>query len=179
MSTSSVALKYVNALMDVSDLDEMKAVAAGLIDFNAGYKASEELRLAIQNPAISFADRISLVGTLAARASKSEKLVNLLKLLVDNSRIDLVEEILETLRVRIVELEKNRAVTVLSAREVPQSERADFERAIAKQLGAVCQVAWKVDATLIGGVQVKVGDTLLDRSVIGAIERAERELLAC
>jgi|688.fasta_scaffold878162_2 F-type H+-transporting ATPase subunit delta len=179
MAISSAALKYVNALTDVADLSELKAVAAGLSEFSVGYKSSLELRLAIQNPAIPLADRVELVAGLARSGSKSDKLVNLLKLLVDNSRIDLLEEILETLRLRIVQLENNKAVTVVSAREVPHAEKADFERAIAKQLGAVCQVAWKVDSSLIGGVQVKVGDTLLDRSVAGAIDRAERELFAC
>lgn len=178
MSISSVALKYVNALTDVADLAELKSVENGLSAFSKAYQSSSELRLSIQNPAIALADRIALVAAVAERSSSSEKLSNLLMILVQNDRVELADQILETLRIRILELEKSRSVTVVSAREVPQGERGEFERSLSKQLGGACQVAWKVNSALIGGVQVKLGDSLLDRSVAGAIERAERELLA-
>lgn len=177
MAGDSIAIKYVNALADVAELSDLKEIEKGLADFVAAYDASSQLKQAIQNPAISLGDRLLVVEELVGRMSNSDKLKNLAKLLVVNDRVELASELLSELRLRIIQIEKSKAVEIVSARNLSASDRAEYEATLAKSVGRDCRITWVVDPSLLGGVQIKVGDSLLDRSVAGALDRAERELL--
>ncbi len=76
---------------------------------------------------------------------------------------------------RLTRLEEaRRAVIVESAVELSAGERQQVEAGLAKEYGSKLSIEYKINATLLGGLRIKVGDDVLDGSVQGRIDRLSK-----
>lgn len=76
---------------------------------------------------------------------------------------------------RLTRLEQaRRAVVVESAVELTAAERQQVEAGLAKEYGAKLNIQYKINAALLGGLRIKVGDDVLDGSVQGRIDRLSK-----
>jgi len=79
---------------------------------------------------------------------------------------------------RLVELGAEREVAyVTSALELSDEDRTIIQESLRRRFGAGLDCEFSVDPNLLGGVQVRVGDTVIDGTVAGRLE-ALREQLA-
>ncbi len=129
------------------------------------------------SPAVSAADK----GRGLARLFPDQPPVvfNFLRILADRDRLDEVGQIAEAMRGLV-----NQEGGVLSAEittAVPLD--AELEQTVAERLGAFLghdprrlTIRSRVDPNIIGGVVARVGDTLIDDSVRGRIERLRHSL---
>jgi len=69
---------------------------------------------------------------------------------------------------------------VTSAKDLSETERQELSQKIKSKMPADLadgiSFDWKFDAEILGGLQVRVGDKLLDGSVSGAINKIARQL---
>ena len=65
-----------------------------------------------------------------------------------------------------------------SAAPLSEDETANLKGKVAKMTGRTVDLRVEVDETLIGGLTVRVGDTLYDASVRGRLERLRERLVA-
>lgn len=107
----------------------------------------------------------------------SRSLENFLRLLVQAGRLPVlaaVYEIFESLRAQAEGLVR---VRVQSAFPLTEEQRVFLTRALARRFGGQVQLEEEVDAGLIGGVVLRKGDTVIDASLQGRLQRL-RALLA-
>ena len=65
-----------------------------------------------------------------------------------------------------------------TAAPLTKDETAALEQKVAKMTGRTVDLRVEVDESLIGGLTVRVGDTLYDASVRGRLERLRERLVA-
>lgn len=76
---------------------------------------------------------------------------------------------------RLTRLEQaRRAVVVESAVELTAAERQQVEAGLTREYGAKLSIQYKINAALLGGLRIKVGDDVLDGSVQGRIDRLSK-----
>jgi len=101
-----------------------------------------------------------------------------LKLLVDHRRISLVAEIKGEFD-QMLRRERNiAAATAVSAVPLTENQKKALEQSLEKRTGKDIELTTEVDPSLMGGILVRIGDTVIDGTVKGRIERLREQLLS-
>ena len=110
-----------------------------------------------------------LLDVAEGRLSKTGQ--NFLRVLIGNRRLALVPEIRELYETERENLEGRSCVEVHTAFELDERYQRVIRDAVAKRTGRDVDFDITVDNALIGGVVIKVGDTVIDASLRGRLEQ--------
>jgi F-type H+-transporting ATPase subunit delta len=102
--------------------------------------------------------------------------VNLVRLLSENGRLAAIPEIAELYEARREADQGIRQVLVRSAYPLDEQERQDIATAMARRLGTQVELVVEEDPALIGGVEVRAGDLVIDDSVLGKLKQLAHAL---
>jgi F-type H+-transporting ATPase subunit delta len=101
---------------------------------------------------------------------------NFLKLLVQNNRLVLTPEIARLFEGYKSEDEGSIDVEVVTAFPFTEDEEKKFAATLKKTLGKNVHMDVVVDQSLIGGVLVKAGDRVIDKSIRGQLQHMQKAL---
>ena len=174
---STAARRYAEAAFQLAERDKaLDAYAEGL-DLAVQMLAGEAARDIVRNPARALRDRMGFVdGMLEDRVP--EPIRKLVGLLVQRGRIDQLPRVAAEYH-RLLNRERGVVDAVAtSAAPLSPDETAALQRKVAAMTGRTVDLRVEVDEALIGGLTVRVGDTLYDASVRGRLERLRSRLVA-
>jgi F-type H+-transporting ATPase subunit delta len=103
---------------------------------------------------------------------------NFIKILAENRRLGLLAEISKMFNELKVEREKLINVDVLSAAKLSAAQIKKLSAALEKRFDRKVQLNCSVDPTLIAGMIIKAGDTVIDGSVNSQLNRLNDALQA-
>ena len=172
---STLARPYAEA---VFRLAKEKAALADWSDRLANMAAivsNAQMQVVIADPATSAARAADLVASIA---SADEAGKNLLSVLAGNDRLSLLPEIAAQFEVLKDEAEGVLEATIVSALEMNEAQKSDMMTALKAKFGRDVQAEVKVDASLIGGAVITVGDQVIDGSVKGRLQKMAAALTA-
>jgi F-type H+-transporting ATPase subunit delta len=121
------------------------------------------------NPAIS-ANRVVEVVLGVCGDKLGAEGANLARLLVENKRLALLPEIVGMFEVLKAEQEGELAAHITSAFTLDAGQMAGLVARLEAKFGRKVSATQSVDAELIGGVVIQVGDEVMDASVRGGLE---------
>ena len=174
---STAARRYAEAAFELATRDNaLDAYAEGL-DVAASALGQGAALDVLRNPAQPLKQRTDIVdGVLANRVP--EQVLKLVGLLVERGKIDRIGDVAREFR-RLLN-RQNGIVEALATSAAPLTadETEALQRKIAKMTGSTVELRVEVDEALIGGLTVRVGDTLYDASVRGRLERLRERLVA-
>lgn len=175
---AAIGNRYARAFVDVVFARKLdaNAIAESLDTLAQLFAGSAELRTLFDNPAVPAEQKLKLVDSLAQRVNVSREVRNFIAILIDKRRIGLLSEIAQQFKTEMNERLGFAEADVVSARELASDERAQLEQQISAASGKKVRARYRKDATLLGGVLVKVGSTVYDGSVRGRLERMKTAL---
>ena len=138
--------------------------------------SSRELRNVLQNPAVSREQKLKLLDSIIQHIGATKMLRNFLAVLIDHRRIGNIGDLLEQFK---RELDRRMGIAdakVSSIRELSSAEKKSLEQELAEITGKTVRATYSQDASLLGGVMVRVGSTIYDGSVHGRLQRMRAEL---
>ena len=156
-------------------LDANRAIG-GLRRISGLLAESPDLRRVWGNPAVPVEQKRHLLDAIVRREGIEKPVRNLVAVLIDHRRVPFLEQIAQQLekeldaRLGIAEAE------VTSARELGDAEKRALETQIEKVTGKKVRARFALDATLLGGVTVRVGSTIYDGSVKGQLEKIKEAI---
>jgi F-type H+-transporting ATPase subunit delta len=103
---------------------------------------------------------------------------NFIKILAENNRLQLLPEISTMFNALKVEREKQINVDVVSAAALNEGQLTTLSAALEKRFDRKVQLNCSVDPTLIAGMVIKAGDTVIDGSVNSQLNRLNDALQA-
>lgn len=178
MSNETVARRYATALADVVIASgEADTVKSELAVFGQLVAANEDLATAFSNPAIAHANKVNLLNELLKRAKPSKTTSNFLRVLLKNGRLDELNEINERFAGILDERRGIVPAEVISARELPDAERKEFEKNLEKLTGKDMQITFVVDPDIIGGAVTRIGSNVYDGSVKTKLDNLRQQLV--
>ncbi len=101
---------------------------------------------------------------------------NFVAQLTQNKRLPLLPIILQLFHELLAEQQQFTDVEMISAFELDDAATDKLVAALKKRLGTEVNVTTSVDQSLIGGVLVRAGDTVIDGSVRGRLNRLAEQL---
>ncbi len=131
----------------------------------------------VKNPNAS-REQVLAVMTAAIKDPLSSTVANFLATIVQNGRAALLPSIASQFAGLKNAAEGASDAHVTSAFELTAAQLADLTASLQKKFGLALKPTVSVDASLIGGVRVNVGDQVLDTSVQAQLERMRVALMA-
>jgi F-type H+-transporting ATPase subunit delta len=170
--TSEAAQRYARALFELAQ--EKGALAAVFKDFKAfaeSVKTSKDLTKLLDSPAFSRETKVGALAALAQKAGYSPIFSKFVGVMATNGRSkDILgaEAAFDQLYAR--QRGVKRAV-VRTARPMSDDERKRVEAMLAKIAGGEIELSSEVEPSLIGGIQLRIGSTLVDASVAAKLDK--------
>jgi F-type H+-transporting ATPase subunit delta len=165
---STIARPYAEALFAAARAEQAAAGALdpwlAALDELAAIAAHAEVAQAVGDPKLSGEQICALLtGLLKSRAPGAVD--NLLRLVIDNDRVAALPEIARQFRQLKNEAEGAADCLIESAFPLNEQQLGELLWGLSRKFGLKLKPAVKVDADLIGGVRVTVGDHVLDTTV--------------
>lgn len=139
--------------------------------------ADEQLRQFADSPKAVSAQVVDLVCA-AAGFMLDPKLFNLLLVVVENGRLAALPEVAAQFKALVNAQSGSSDALVQSAFPIDDAGLADVVATLEKRFGRKLNARVEVDADLIGGIRVVVGDEVLDTSVKARLEQMKVALTA-
>lgn len=175
----SVSLRYANALADIAlEQGAGAPVAQQLGDFVAAYSASAELRNFLESPAVSQEEKRGVAEKISSRLGASKIVRNFLYVVIDHRRADELPEILETLQSVLRERQGVAEAEIFSAMAMNDAQKKQMTQTLEQVTGKKIQAKFSLDANLLGGALVRVGDTIYDGSLRNRLQDMRERLAA-
>lgn len=156
---------YANALIgfgqQAGNTEEMLGQFDGVANAINGLPKLGEM---LQSPQIAVADKLGLLDK-ALNGKVDGKLMNFLKIILEKGRFDCLPAIQSSAKKIFDELSGRVQATMTTAEAVDDSVRKRVEEKLAKMLGKEIQLESVTDPSIIGGMVVRIGDTVYDGSV--------------
>lgn len=173
----TLARPYARAAFEV-------ALAAGQLDawqkmlsLAGAVVSNDNVRTALSNPANTAEQNAQLLlGLLEGEVDAPVQ--NLIHALAANKRLALLSDIAQQFAQLKADHEKTVVVDVISAFELDGAAAERLQAALAKKLARSVTLTTSVDKTLLGGVVIKAGDTVIDHSVRGRLQKLADALVA-
>jgi len=166
---STIARPYAAALFEATSAAD-GAQLVDQLDALARIADDEGLRQFAANPKVSEEQVFGLV-TGVAGTDLSPKLRNLLSAVIENGRLPVLPEIATQYRALVNQRAGSAEAHIVSAFPLDAAQQAELVQALQKRFGRQLKAQVEVDASLIGGVRVTVGDEVLDTSVRARLDQ--------
>jgi F-type H+-transporting ATPase subunit delta len=164
------ARRYAEAAFQVAERDDAMETWTSALAIASERLAHEDAARFLSNPAIPTESRMIVLGRILGD-DVSGPPRNLLALLLRRGRFDqldaVVREFERMLRLREGIVEAH----VVSAVELDEASMEALNGRLVAMTGGKIEMSTSIDPELLGGIQVRLGDRMIDGSVRGRLER--------
>ncbi|MGZ9586320.1 F0F1 ATP synthase subunit delta [Paenibacillus marinisediminis] len=173
-----VAKRYAKALFELAlEQKSVLETEQQLKSVVEAIQSSHELELLLTTPNIDMAGKLDVLNTMF-QGHISDHVIELIKLLVERGRVAILNDVLASyVQIAGAALGSVDAV-VTSAKPLSESEQQAIAETFGKQLNKKIRISNVINASIIGGIQVRIGDRLYDGSLSSKLARMERSLLS-
>ncbi|EAU54664.1 F0F1 ATP synthase subunit delta [Mariprofundus ferrooxydans] len=171
MSTLAISRRYAQALFEL--IQEGSDLAEGLSKL-AAVASVEEVRQTLVTPSIAAEVKIAILDKVCG--GLSAELGRLLTLLGSKNKLELLPEINAMVEQLIRDSESEISAVVTSAVKLTAKTQSDITAALTKQSGRKVRLETALDASLLGGIVVHIGDRQIDYSVRSRLESMRKTM---
>lgn len=173
----SAVATYAEALFEAArERDELEGVLEELQEFETALEESEELRLFFYGSQIPEREKRRAIDALTEGMSLTTR--NFLKVLSDNGREEIFEEILLRYEELVKEYLGKVEVAVTTAVELSEDQLDRMKERLGRSLeGREVILQTSVDPNILGGAVFQYGGRMIDSSVRGRLEGLREEML--
>ena len=162
----SASLQYANALADIAlEQGAGEPAAKQLESFGAAYAQSAELRTFLGSPAVSVEAKHAVIEKIAGRTGASKIIRNFLFVIADHRRTQLIPEIAAAFEQVLRQRQGVAEAEIRSAVELTAAQKRELAAALERLTGKKIEPKYLLDASLLGGAVVRIGDTIYDGSL--------------
>ncbi len=172
---STLARPYAEAVFKRALETETTDKWSTTLAFVAAVINDNEFAAIIDNPKVSRERLLGLLMDLCQEQLETES-ENLLKLLVQNDRLNLAGQISELYEAKKAEIEGYVDVDVMSAYAFSKEDEKVFTASLAKMFGKTVHLTISIDKSLIGGFIARAGDQVIDGSIKGQLQTMQKTL---
>lgn len=178
MRDATIARNYAEALLSLArKADDLDGWGKMIADFSAGVEQDTTLRRFLESPRVS-EDQKSEVITKAVQDRVPRLFLQFLRALLRNRRQMLIPEIAVEYANLVDESVGRVHARVTVARETSAEETNVIARELSRAVGKDVVPHINVNPAMLGGVVVRIGDTVMDGSVRRRLATLRRKMLA-
>lgn len=173
-----IAKRYATALLELgSESGSLDLLVDELSRAAAAYESSHELGSALESPLVSWDAKKAVLAEIGERLGVGQTTRNALSLLLERRRIRALPAIAARLR-EMADLKRGVVrAEVSTAMPLPEEYFERVQRELERITGKRVALERKLDAALLCGVIVRVGDTVYDGSLVARLRQMKETML--
>lgn len=177
MSEAVVAKRYADALFQ---LGNEKATIESLMEelriIKEVLHSNKQFYTFLKHPRVTNGKKEKFLDDVFRDFSND--VVNIMKLLVERHRVEFMPSIIDYFIGLVNEAKGIAEAKVYSVRELSGAEKEKFETTFAKRLNKqAIKLESIVDPSVIGGIKLRVGNTIYDGTISGKLKRIEQNIV--
>ena len=166
MMTSGVAGRYASALFDLAKEQKAVPATAKALDGVARTVAeSTDFQRLLSSPVFSSEDQMAAIEALAKQGKLSGLALNFVRLMCEKRRLAALPAAISAFQALVAEDKGEAVAEVTSAEKLSPAQLKDLSAALKTRVGKDVTLLTKIDSSLLGGLTVKIGSTLIDNSL--------------
>ena len=173
---ASIARPYAKAVFDLAQQENAFDAWTAALEQLAVISNDADFSALVSDPRVEGAKVAELLTDLA-KDSLPEGGANLIKLLVQNDRVQSLVDINQQYTDLVAKANALVNADVITAKPLTEDQKSSLAAALEQRLGLRVQLEEIVDADLIGGAIIKAGDMVIDGSAKGRIEKLTTALM--
>ena len=172
------AERYSLALFELSEennlLSQIEDQSSSILNL---IEQSEDFSNLIKDPTTSQEDLLKVINTISENNKFESLLKNFLSFLIQKRRFFFIERILKSF-IEICSKKRGELKAELkSAKELSNEEITKIREELTKNFSSKIKLNYKHDESLIGGLVVQVGSTMVDTSIKNKLQQIENRMI--
>jgi len=176
--SNTSADRYSLALYELAEeanmLSEIEVHSASIINL---ITLSEDFKFLIKDPTNNKEDQLNVLNKISQLHKINKLLTKFLSFLIAKRRFFYVDKILKSF-VDICSIKRGELKAELtSAKDLTENEVNSIKEELTKNFSSKIKLNYKYDASLIGGLIVQVGSTMVDTSIKNKLQQIENRMI--
>ncbi|NQV27730.1 MAG: ATP synthase F1 subunit delta [Rhodopirellula sp.] len=174
-STLAIARVYSDAFLNAAGnnaaegIEEFTSFLEDILAANPQFESMFVTSLSNRDEKLGFIDRV-------VAPHSSEFFANYLRVLAQHDRLDLLKEILATARLELEKRNGQQRVQVVSVKPLDEATMTRVKERVAEAFGFEPIIEPQTDSSLIGGVVIRVGNSVYDGSLRAWLKQLAKKM---
>ena len=165
-SEASVAGRYASALYDLAaEQNKVAEVERDLVGFQSLCDTSGDLVSMVRSPVIPADEQGKAIAAILEKAGAGALTINFFKLIAKNRRLFEALNMVKAFRSIAARARGEVAAEVTSATALSDAQVAELKQVLKSSVGKDVTLSTRVDASLLGGLVVKLASRMIDSSL--------------
>lgn len=174
MSEIKVATRYAKSLIDLSlEQNAMEEIKADMQFFVNTLKSSSELQAVLKNPIIPIGKKNAITAQIFGDKIHKTSAA-FLKIVIDKGRSEIVYATAKEFLLQYYQFKKIFSAKVVSAMPLTEVQLNQLKQMVADVVKGEVILSTQVDANLIGGFVLTVGDKQFDASLATSLAKLKK-----
>ena len=173
---TSTARRYAEAAFEIAQRDQNTETWLAQLDRLAAALDDEEVVRRLEDPETPVDKRQNVFKALFKDGQMLPQVNNLIGLLLRRRRLEKISGVAHEFRRLYNRREGIFEATATSAAKLDDDDVNALRSRLERMTGGKVELTFNVDPQLLGGIQVRLGDVLIDGSVRGRLERLRNKL---
>ena len=173
-SAGRYSLALYELALESEVLNEVEEHSSSIINL---IKESEDFKSLIKDPTNSIKNQINAINIITKQYKINELLTKFLNFLASKRRFLYVETILKNFIETCSKKRGELKAELTSAKELTETEIMNIKEELTKNFGLKIKLNYKNDQSLIGGLIVQVGSTMVDTSIKSKLQQIENKMI--
>ena len=172
---ATLARPYANAVFTVAKSDGSLERWSRMLALMIAVATDEQVKQLLESPEVSDEQKAFRLADLCGDElnDRGRKFV---QVLAHNKRLDIIAEVSAQFEALRAAEEQTLDVEVISAYPISEAESAALRQALARKYAKEVNLTSSVDSELIGGAVIRAGDTVIDGSIRGKLNKLAETL---
>lgn len=177
MAAKDIARVYASSLVDLGTENKILPDLEEEIKFIAGMIADDRnFRHFLTSPGITKDAKKEFIEKIF-KGKLSDDMVNFIKVLIDNDRQSAIVEIYETFTELIDDANNRQRVTIITSIDLDSTLKSKMAAKLKDVFKKEIIIKEEIDPSILGGIIIKVGDTVIDGSLAKDLRNIKINLL--
>ena len=178
MKDLTAARKYSRILFDLAkEKNEVDQTGECMKLLKEAYKVLPEFRSFLFSFKINNEQKIEALSNIFGD-DFTALLSKFMKTLIENKRQDLIPDISNSYNLTAMESKNQLLVTAVTHEKLSDELTDSVKKALEKSFDKDVRIESTVDPSIIGGIKLRIGNTVIDGSVRGSLTRLRETLLS-
>ena len=179
MSNRLTARRYAKALLQIGDRQgNVPQLHKELDTVAEAVAANTDLSRLVASPLVLPVKKAEVFEAILATAKVSQTLRHFFRVVAEAGRLNLLPELQRTFADLVDERAGILEAQVSSAQPMTEAQSQALMASLGRRTGKAIRLTWSQDPSLLGGLKVKIGSTVLDASIRGQLRQLKTQLLS-
>ena len=176
--STETANRYALALFELANENsELEIVEKNIQDLLQIYNSSSDLKNFIKNPTQSQFNQLKVIQELSSKMNLLKVVNNFLSILVTKRRIFFLNNIFQNFLILVSKKRGELKASLVSSKNLSDDELQNLNKELSQTIGTSITFDYKVDESLIGGLQMQIGSLMVDTSIKNKLRKYEQIML--